>query len=338
MQITLIKPTSNRIAYFLAYGLTGTFLLLLANWGYTHIQWYLGYLGQNGLYAIQLLSFFAALILWLDAWYKVLVVKDLPVTNMLLIFNYVIGIPVGRLRMSAQTRTALLSVLLEFLFIPIMLVVVLSNGRGLLADASHILQGYLIVDFDVIYAMVVAAIFLIDTLVFLFGYTFASKHLDNRIKSVDPTLFGWAIALCTYPPFNDYTARLFPMVQTGNGLFADSLVIVRAIQLVILLCHFCFLAATLSLGAKASNLTSRGVVRRGMYGVVRHPAYTAKLMAWLFTGIIYAFSVQYFVSWLGFVVIYTLRALSEEWHLEETDAEYSKYRQEVKYRFVPGIV
>lgn len=42
-----------------------------------------------------------------------------------------------------------------------------------------------------------------------------------------------------------------------------------------------FAWASLSLGFKASNLTNRGIVTKGPYRWVRHPAYAAKLGIWL---------------------------------------------------------
>ena len=42
--------------------------------------------------------------------------------------------------------------------------------------------------------------FTIDTLVFSFGYAFEFKCLKNVVKSVEPTFFGWFVAIICYPP------------------------------------------------------------------------------------------------------------------------------------------
>ena len=43
-------------------------------------------------------------------------------------------------------------------------------------------------------------------------------------------------------------------------------------------------------------------------------------------------------SMVGWSLIYTLRALTEESHLRSVDAEYERYCQRVKYRFIPGLI
>ncbi|MCK7492814.1 MAG: hypothetical protein MZW92_15765 [Comamonadaceae bacterium] len=41
-----------------------------------------------------------------------------------------------------------------------------------------------------------------------------------------------------------------------------------------------YASASVALGLKAGNLTHRGIVARGPYAFIRHPAYTCKNMAW----------------------------------------------------------
>ena len=43
---------------------------------------------------------------------------------------------------------------------------------------------------------------MIDTLYFAFGYIFEANFLKNKVRSVEPTIIGWAVALVCYPPFN----------------------------------------------------------------------------------------------------------------------------------------
>ena len=46
-----------------------------------------------------------------------------------------------------------------------------------------------------------------DTLLFTLGYIVEVPALRNRIRSVDPTFFGWFVCLACYPPFNEFTGR-----------------------------------------------------------------------------------------------------------------------------------
>jgi hypothetical protein len=53
-------------------------------------------------------------------------------------------------------------------------------------------------------------ILFVDTLLFTLGYIVEIPALKNRIRSVDPTFFGWFICLACYPPFNNFTSNFFP--------------------------------------------------------------------------------------------------------------------------------
>ena len=107
-----------------------------------------------------------------------------------------------------------------------------------------------------------------------------------------------------------------------------------------------YASASVALGLKASNLTHRGIISRGPYSIVRHPAYICKNMAWWIGSIplaIAAFN-QSLVAGLmtvGSVVawtsLYALRALTEEDHLRKVDGEYAAYAAKVRYRFIPGV-
>jgi len=96
-----------------------------------------------------------------------------------------------------------------------------------------------------------------------------------------------------------------------------------------------FVWASVSLGFKASNLTNRGIVRSGPYQYVRHPAYVAKLMIWILQGVFFA-QFGIFIL-LGFIVIYVLRAWTEERHLSR-DSDYLAYKQSVRWWFIPGVI
>jgi protein-S-isoprenylcysteine O-methyltransferase Ste14 len=104
--------------------------------------------------------------------------------------------------------------------------------------------------------------------------------------------------------------------------------------------------ASVALGWKASNLTHRGIVARGPYAVVRHPAYVCKNMAWWIGSaplVMTAFSestlsgVATLGSVVGWTLLYALRALTEEDHLRSVDGAYAAYAAKVRYRFVPWL-
>ena len=94
--------------------------------------------------------------------------------------------------------------------------------------------------------------------------------------------------------------------------------------------------ATLAFGLRFSNLTNRGIITRGPYRFVRHPAYAAKVVSWWCEAVpIFGSFLQLFF-FLGWVSIYFLRAITEERHLK-ADPCYRAYCDAVKHRFVPGV-
>jgi protein-S-isoprenylcysteine O-methyltransferase Ste14 len=174
---------------------------------------------------------------------------------------------------------------------------------------------------------------LVDIATFGFGYLVESRRLGSEIHSVDPHWLGWLVCLWCYPPFNSFSflpfdVALFPIkIETSDAvrLFFNGIEVVL---------WGVFAWASLTLGFKASNLTARGIVQRGPYRWMRHPAYTAKLGVWWIQGVIFGeFTIGIL---LAFTVAYTLRAWTEERHLSAVD-DYAAYRRAVPRRFFPGI-
>jgi protein-S-isoprenylcysteine O-methyltransferase Ste14 len=188
-------------------------------------------------------------------------------------------------------------------------------------------------------------IFFADVLLFTIGYGVEHPRLGNEIRSTEPTLFGWAVALACYPPFAFVTGRIFAW-QTVDYPECPYFWL-QCVLAVLMLVLFTFYAwASVALGLKASNLTHRGVVRTGPYAWVRHPAYIAKNLAW-WTGMV-PFLVANIatsptlvcaaiVGMAGWNSLYVMRAITEERHLGQ-DPEYKAYCEQVRYRFIPGIV
>lgn len=176
--------------------------------------------------------------------------------------------------------------------------------------------------------------FTIDTAFFTFGYLIQHKRLGNVVKSVEPTLFGWMIALVCYPPFNSVTGNYLGWYSNDNFTYTNPSIDILAKVLIILLIGVYTWAST-SLGFKCSNLTNRGIVKNGAYGLVRHPAYAGKVLAWWIMGLS-SFSFPMVVSMAAWTMIYFFRAVTEERHLM-MDPDYRRYVRKVPYRFIPFV-
>ena len=97
-----------------------------------------------------------------------------------------------------------------------------------------------------------------------------------------------------------------------------------------------YLYGTIAFAFRFSNLTHRGIICRGPYAWIRHPAYAAKNLSWWLISLPFLTSPAACLRLVLLNAVYVLRALTEERHLSR-DPIYQEYMKQVKYRFIPGI-
>ena len=258
-----------------------------------------------------------------------------------------------RAGLSPAAKQAGLALLLKFFFAPLMInwclnhVGDMANSVVQFFDGVHEgVSGRQLFDSSLFWACFQLILF-VDTLLFTIGYIVEVPALNNRIRTVDPTFFGWAICLACYPPFNDFTSRFlewqssdFPHFENTSVHFAANIALLTALSI--------YSWASVALGFKASNLTNRGIISRGPYAYVRHPAYAAKNLAWWIGALpnlylIFASgnvrnAAYALLALCGWTTIYALRAITEERHLLLSDNGYAEYMARVKWRFIPGVI
>lgn len=78
------------------------------------------------------------------------------------------------------------------------------------------------------------------------------------------------------------------------------------------------------------------VVDTGLYGIVRHPMYTATVLLFLSMPLVLN-SLISFIIMLAYIPIITKRIRNEEEVLETELKGYREYKQKVKYRLIPFI-
>lgn len=78
------------------------------------------------------------------------------------------------------------------------------------------------------------------------------------------------------------------------------------------------------------------VVDTGLYGVIRHPMYTATIVLFLAMPLVLG-SLWGFVVFLLYPVVIAKRIRNEEMVLEEQLEGYKEYKKKVKYRLIPFI-
>jgi len=255
-----------------------------------------------------------------------------------------------RPRFGREEQQAFLALLLKFFFVPLMLnwllgsaSEVLEHWRGLAGQPAG--RDFLTTFNTDLYLLAFKGLLLVDVGFFAVGYIVELPALRNVIRSVDPTVSGWVVCLICYPPFNQAFSAFFAWQASDFPRFANPATHV-ALNGLLLASMTVYASASVTLGWRASNLTNRGIVARGPYAWVRHPAYAGKNVAWWIGALpvlAAAFSQSFgsgllaIVSMASWTAIYVLRALTEERHLLMIDNGYAQYMNTVRYRFLPKI-
>jgi protein-S-isoprenylcysteine O-methyltransferase Ste14 len=247
-------------------------------------------------------------------------------------------------RIESAKKSVFFLTLIKLFYIPLMLQFTIGNFSHLIfLVQSHIQNpermglSFFVVFNNSIYPFILTSFFFIDTVFFLFGYMIYSDSLGNEIRSVETTFLGWVTTLLCYPPFNSIMFTVFPAEHNDYPDFGSP-ELTFALRMIMLVFLMFYTLATINLGWKCSNLTNRGIVSKGVYAWVRHPAYAAKNLFWLLSLLPIVFYNPFAIFYsIGIMLIYVLRALTEERHLS-ADPDYRSYCEKVKFRFIPKVI
>ncbi|MBU1200055.1 DUF1295 domain-containing protein, partial [Patescibacteria group bacterium] len=263
---------------------------------YTQNGYYIGFIQQKTLMLLKTI-YYSYLVIGLPlniiANKKIGYKPELILTAIVSFFN--------KKKINKQQGVAILFGLVKIFYTPLMLNFFFSNFYAVTGIS------WLSFDFRADYTKLLSVIFMIDTLYFAFGYLFEHKLLKNMVRSVEPTLLGWGVALMSYPPFNSTSGRFLGW-YSNDYFFVPVIWIDYLFKILIVILLLLYLWATLSLGTKCSNLTNRGIVSKGAYKYIRHPAYTGKILAWWIMALP-AFSWGALFSLSAWTLVYFMRAV-----------------------------
>jgi len=242
--------------------------------------------------------------------------------------------PVLQLLAAPRIRTRLLGFVIKAYFGPLMI----AFGHHHWAQFTAAWQQFALshADTNAGYQLVYHSLFLVDVTLAVIGYFGESTLLRNRLRSADPVALSWLVTLACYPPFNGASDTLLPLRMTADRELAYPTAVLVTLKGATLVCYSVYVWATVALNVRFSNLTHRGIVRWGPYRMLRHPAYTAKNLAWWLEYLPYMRRGANVLPLLGWNALYCLRGLYEEKHLS-ADPAYREYQRRVRWRFLPGL-
>lgn len=222
----------------------------------------------------------------------------------------------------------LLAWVVKGFFLPLMFVALCDDLRRFVyLDFAYLTT------FDQWFDVLLSGLYMVDVGVVCVGYVLALRALDTHVRSVEPTLFGWVVALVCYQPFWSLFGRLY--LSYGNGLSWSTWL--RAYPVVSLVWGCSILAltavyvwATVCFGLRFSNLTHRGLISIGPYRYFKHPAYLSKNLSWWLISVPWVVqttgleALRHCLLLAGVNLVYWLRAKTEEAHLS-ADPAFAQY-------------
>jgi hypothetical protein len=217
--------------------------------------------------------------------------------------------------------------LVKAFFLPLMFIWVSDDIRGLL------LRDFRPFTFLQFHTLALDLLSVLDVLFACLGYLLTVRVLDAHIRSTEPTLLGWAVALVCYEPFWGFAEphyfNYYGTIRWDTWL--NDLPWLRVPWgLAILGLMGVYTWATLAFGFRFSNLTHRGILTHGPYRFLKHPAYLSKNLAWWLIDLPFlssaglAGTIRQCLLLLALNGIYYLRAKTEERHLAR-DPVYQAY-------------
>ncbi|MGH8074557.1 MAG: isoprenylcysteine carboxylmethyltransferase family protein [Lysobacter sp.] len=242
--------------------------------------------------------------------------------------------------LNSRDIQCILGWLVKVFFLPLML----SSTYIFLASASSFMSdGH---GSWWIFSTSYALLFAVDTAFATIGYCSTSRRIDAHIRSTEPTVAGWVVALVCYPPLNAIILHQWLSYHDGydwEKWLSQFPIVCWIWGLTILIMTGLYVSATVAFGPRFSNLTNRGIITSGPYRYFKHPSYIGKNAAW------WLMSVP-FVSDKGPLVVltsctallainglYLLRAKTEEIHLMR-DPDYRAYAHWIDEHGVLGKV
>jgi hypothetical protein len=219
--------------------------------------------------------------------------------------------------------------LVKAFFLPLMLVWLNNDVRPLVNNDLHGASMENLRLFDYLHTL----IFGVDLLFATVGYVLSLRVIDTHIRSAEPTLLGWAVALFCYEPFYSLFGRQYLAYDQGYGFGAwlAPYPVLRWVVGGFILCTYAiYMLATVGFGIRFSNLTHRGILTDGMYRFTKHPAYVSKNFAWWFEAVPFVpihgpwEAIRHCFLLAGQNFIYFMRAKTEERHLSR-DPDYVEY-------------
>lgn len=194
-------------------------------------------------------------------------------------------------------------------------------------------------DFSSWFDLGVSFLYFVDVSIATIGYIISLRVIDAHIRSSEPTMVGFVVALICYEPFWSCIGKNY-LAYHSSYQWKDWLINMPwlyyfwGISILIILAIYVW--ATICFGPRFSNLTNLGIITNGPYSWTKHPAYVSKNIAWWMIAVPFISqdswlsAIRHCVLLFGLNIIYVIRAKTEERHLAN-DPVYLEYAKWIEF-------
>jgi hypothetical protein len=222
----------------------------------------------------------------------------------------------------------LLGWLVKGYYLPLMFTYFCDNLDKLLHYDLNQLHG-----FKGIFDWAYFTLYFIDVALVSMTYLMSLKLTDTHIRSTEPTVLGWVVALVCYEPLWSLIGAQYLAYDTSGGWgswLGGTPWLYGLWGSLILLLVLIYVWSTIAFGGRFSNLTHRGIITNGSYRYSKHPAYLSKNLSWWLISMPFMINVSVAQTVRCCLLlcllngVYYLRAKTEERHLS-LDPVYCQY-------------
>ncbi|MGC4067681.1 MAG: hypothetical protein QM784_24135 [Polyangiaceae bacterium] len=175
----------------------------------------------------------------------------------------------------------------------------------------------------------------------LIGYLYGVVSIfwgKESVRNVDFTVTGWLVnANCYGPLLGIAIWGMFPDLFGTRPGIVDGPLHYASIWSGLLL-NVLYSLSIFNMWTKFGVMVDKGICRNLMFGVVRHPCYSLEGVMFAIMSLHHIPNLMTFVSIGVYSFLYWIRSERDEDFMLASNADYAAYREQVVYKYLPGLV
>lgn len=170
-----------------------------------------------------------------------------------------------------------------------------------------------------------------------YGYSLVGPLWNRHIRNLDFTILGWVTNAICYPLLGFVLIKIVPphvgVEPTITGGPWYYLTFTTELFLNVL-----YTVSLYNMGKKFGVMADKGLVQSGFFSVVRHPSYTLEAIMFLCMCLMGFVKPSHWIgAFLSIVLAYYFRSEREDHFMSVSNPDYAKYKEEVPYKYIPGV-